>query len=80
MKKGTVISLVYTPPELRNRGYATSCVYQLTKKLLAGPYEFCSLFTTLSNPTPNRIYPKIGYVPLGDTLEFDFDYAAGRAE
>lgn len=80
MKNGTVISLVYTPRVYRNRGYATSCVYHLTKKLLAGPYEFCSLFTDLSNPTTNRIYPKIGYVPLGDTLEFDFDCAAKSAD
>ncbi|MCY3774146.1 MAG: GNAT family N-acetyltransferase [Gemmatimonadetes bacterium] len=76
MKNGTVVTLVYTPPESRNRGYATSCVYELTKKLLAGRYRFCSLFTDLANPTSNRIYPKVGYVPLGDTLEFDFDYTA----
>lgn len=80
MKKGTVISTVYTPQAFRKRGYATSCVYHLTKKLLAGPYEFCSLFTDLSNPTTNRIYPEIGYVPLGDTLAFDFDDAAGHAQ
>lgn len=80
MKNGTVISLVYTPPESRNRGYATSCVYQLTKKLLAGRHEFCSLFTDLANPTSNRIYREIGYVPLGDTLEFDFDSAAAPAD
>ena len=80
MKNGTVISLVYTPPEHRCRGYATSCVHQLTKKLLASRYKFCSLFTDLANPTSNRIYQQIGYVPLGDTLEFDFSYPAGHAE
>ena len=74
MKSGTMIALVYTPPELRNRGYATSCVYHLTKRLLAGDYKFCSLFTDLANPTSNHIYPKVGYAPLGDTLEFDFDF------
>jgi len=80
MKHGTVISLVYTPPERRGRGYATSCVYLLTKKLLAGRYKFCSLFTDLANPTSNHIYPRVGYVPLGDTLEFNFEHAAGHAE
>ena len=73
MINGTHVTLVYTPPALRNRGYATSCVYQLTKKLLAGRHEFCSLFTDLANPASNHIYQKIGYVPLGDTLVFDFD-------
>ncbi len=73
MINGTHVTLVYTPPALRNRGYATSCVYRLTKKLLAGRYKFCSLFTDLANPASKHIYQKIGYVPLGDTLVFDFD-------
>ena len=80
MKNGTNVALVYTPPEFRGRGYATSCVHQLTKKLLAGGYRFCSLYTDLANPTSNHIYPKIGYVPLGNTLIFDFECAAGLAE
>ena len=72
MRNGTTISAVYTPPEQRNKGYATSCVASLTKKLLAECYSFCSLFADLANPTSNSIYAKIGYVPLGDALEFDF--------
>ena len=71
-KNGTTINTVYTPPEHRNKGYATSCVWSLTKKLLSEHYSFCSLYTDLSNPTSNSIYSKIGYVPLGDALAFDF--------
>ena len=71
-RNGTTISTVYTPPEHRNKGYATSCVWSLTKKLLSGRYSFCNLYTDLSNPTSNSIYTKIGYVPLGDALSFDF--------
>ena len=78
MKNGTTVTTVYTPDAVRNRGYATSCVYALTKKLLAGPYEFCNLFTDLSNSASNHIYQKIGYVPLGDTLEFDFECVSRR--
>ena len=72
IRNGTTISTVYTPPEHRGKGYATSCVWSLTKKLLSGRYSFCSLYTDLSNPTSNSIYTKIGYVPLGDALSFDF--------
>ena len=72
IRNGTTISTVYTPPEHRSKGYATSCVWSLTKKLLSGRYSFCSLYTDLSNPTSNSIYTKIGYVPLGDALSFDF--------
>ena len=71
-RNGTTVSTVYTPPEYRGKGYATSCVWSLTKKLLSGHYSFCSLYTDLSNPTSNSIYTKIGYVPLGDALSFDF--------
>lgn len=72
MKNGTTIDLVYTPPEYRGKGYATSCVSLLTQKLLSDGYSFCSLYTDLSNPTSNSIYAKIGYVPVGDALELDF--------
>ena len=72
MRNGTTIGLVYTPPEHRGKGYATSCVLSLTKKLLSDGYSFCSLYTDLSNPTSNRIYTKIGYVPVGDALELNF--------
>ena len=72
MRNGTTIGPVYTPPEHRGKGYATSCVLLLTKKLLSDGYSFCSLYTDLSNPTSNSIYMKIGYVPIGDALELDF--------
>ena len=72
MRNGTTIGIVYTPPEHRGKGYATSCVLLLTKKLLSDGYSFSSLYTDLSNPTSNSIYTKIGYVPIGDALELDF--------
>ena len=71
-KNGIAIHTVYTPPEHRNKGYATSSVLLLTKKLLSERYLFCCLHTDLSNPTSNSIYTKIGYVPVGDALAFGF--------
>ena len=72
MRNGITVTAVYTPPEQRNKGYSTSCVASLTKKLLSERYSFCSLFADQANPTSNSIYAKIGYVPLGDALEIDF--------
>ena len=72
MKNGATIGVVYTPPKHRNKGYATSSVLLLTKKLLSDGYSFCSLYTDLANPTSNSIYTKIGYVPVGDALSYDF--------
>ena len=77
-KNGIAIHTVYTPPEHRNNGYATSCVLLLTKKLLSERYSFCCLHTDLSNPTSNSIYTKIGYVPMGDALAFDFVSSDGH--
>ena len=80
IRNGTTISTVYTPPEYRGKGYATSCVWSLTKRLLSDRYSFCSLYTDLSNPTSNSIYAKIGYVPLGDALSFNFVPSANYGE
>jgi hypothetical protein len=58
--------MVYTPPELRRRGYASHCVAELSRALLAEGYDFCALFTDLANPTSNHIYQEIGYRPVCD--------------
>jgi predicted GNAT family acetyltransferase len=65
-RKGITINAVYTPPDLRGRGYATSCVAAVSQLLLDSGYIFCTLFTDLLNPTSNKIYQKMGYAPVGD--------------
>jgi len=75
MLNGIGVSLVYTPPELRGRGYATACVASLSQSLLDSGWKFCALFTDLSNPTSNRIYQRIGYTPVCDFNEYIFDVA-----
>ncbi|MBN2045894.1 MAG: GNAT family N-acetyltransferase [Anaerolineales bacterium] len=65
-KTGISVSGVYTPPNLRRRGYASACVAALSQLLLDEGYAFASLFTDLANPTSNSIYIKIGYQPLAD--------------
>ena len=63
---GTRVGPVYTPPEHRGRGYATSLVADLTAERLAAGLAFCFLFTDLANPTSNAIYARIGYEPVAD--------------
>jgi predicted GNAT family acetyltransferase len=58
---GVAIALVYTPPEERGKGYATSCVDELTRQQLQSGCDFCCLYTDLANPTSNAIYARIGY-------------------
>lgn len=63
---GIRIGPVYTPPELRGRGYASALTAAVTQRLLDRGRRFCFLFTDLANPTSNSIYQRIGYRPVGD--------------
>jgi RimJ/RimL family protein N-acetyltransferase len=63
---------VYTPPEKRNHGYASACVYALSKRLCDAGYR-CILYTDLGNPTSNSIYRRIGYRAVGEALRYRFD-------
>jgi predicted GNAT family acetyltransferase len=69
---GRTVSLVYTPPALRGRGYASAAVATYSDHLLRSGYEFCTLFTDLANPTSNHIYQAIGYRPVCDFDEYRF--------
>ncbi len=71
-RHGITVGLVYTPAALRGRGYATACVATLSQRLLDEGYQFCTLFTDLSNPVSNHIYEKIGYTAVADFHEYFF--------
>ena len=70
---GARVGAVYTPSALRGRGYATAVVAGLTQRLLDGGRRFCSLYTDLANPTSNAIYQRLGYVPVADVADVEFD-------
>ena len=63
---------VYTPPEHRRRGYATSLVALLSRSLLERGFRACFLYTDLANPTSNGIYADIGYEQVCDSVEYRF--------
>lgn len=67
---GVRVGFVYTPPESRGRGYASVCVADASQRALDSGYEFCCLYTDLSNPTSNDIYQKIGYKPIADVVDY----------
>ena len=69
---GVSISFVYTPPELRGRGYASAVVARLSQRCLEEGREFCTLYTDLSNPTSNSIYQRIGYRAVADVTDIHF--------
>jgi GNAT superfamily N-acetyltransferase len=67
------VHLVYTPAELRRRGFASACVAALTARELATPGRTCMLYTDLANPTSNGIYQAVGYRRVGDAVHLGFD-------
>jgi uncharacterized protein len=69
---GCGVTAVYTPPELRGRGYATSLVAAVSERILRSGKVFCFLFTDLANPTSNSIYPRVGYRPVADWADYFF--------
>jgi len=71
--KGIAVGGVYTPPELRRKGYATSCVAELSRHILQSGYRFCTLFADLANLTSNSIYKKIGYKEVCDSVDYMFE-------
>ena len=71
-KNAATISLVYTPPESRGKGYGSAVTALLSEKMLKQGKEKCNLFTDLSNPTSNSIYQKIGYQKIGESLHVRF--------
>jgi GNAT superfamily N-acetyltransferase len=63
---------VYTPPELRRRGYAEACVAEVSRRVLAEGHR-CILYTDLANPTSNSVYRRIGYRAVAEVLRYAFD-------
>jgi predicted GNAT family acetyltransferase len=70
---GIRIGPVYTPPELRRRGYASALVAALSQRLLDEGRTLCFLYTDLANPSSNRIYMNVGYRPVCDSMNYRFD-------
>ena len=69
---GVRIGPVYTPPEQRGRGYASSLTAHVSAGQLAAGRHFCFLYTNLANPTSNKIYADIGYERVCDSVEYTF--------
>lgn len=68
---GCRVGYVYTPPELRGRGYASALIARLRQRMLDSGMTFCVLYTDLGNPTPNAIYQRIGYNAICDVRDID---------
>lgn len=57
---------VYTPPELRGRGFGGAATAAISQAALDDGAEGVVLFTDLANPTSNTLYQRLGYRPVSD--------------
>jgi uncharacterized protein len=65
------VQAVYTPPERRGAGYASSCVAAVSAAARAAGLR-CILYTDLANPTSNSVYRRIGYRAVAEGLRYRF--------
>ncbi len=63
---------VYTPPELRGRGYAGAATATVSQAALDAGTADVVLYTDLANPTSNALYQRIGYLPVEDRMVLAF--------
>ncbi|WP_231984085.1 GNAT family N-acetyltransferase [Mycobacterium sp. 852013-51886_SCH5428379] len=66
------IGPVYTPPEVRGRGFASAVTAAACRWALAAGARQVVLFADLANPTSNRVYRRLGFVPVGDSISIAF--------
>lgn len=69
---GISIGQVYTPPEERNRGYATALTGALSRKLLGEGNRYVGLFVDTDNTPAIRAYHKVGFQVIEEYAEVSF--------
>lgn len=67
------VSLVYTPPAARGRGYASALVAAVSRRAMAAGAPQCMLYADGANPTANRIYQAVGYRRVTDARDYAFE-------
>jgi len=73
---GALINGVYTPPQFRGRGYATSVVAELSNRLLERGKRFCCLLADADNPISSGLYRKLGYYPVCELEDIRFAFTS----
>ncbi len=70
LKDGKAVTAVYTYPEFRGKGYATSMMYYACEIIFQQGFQYATLFVDKSNPISNRVYEKIGFRVLTNTYDY----------
>ncbi|OKK08163.1 hypothetical protein AMK26_03840 [Streptomyces sp. CB03234] len=66
------VSPVYTPPELRGRGYAGAVTAAVSRAAQDAGARQVLLFADAANPTSTALYQRLGYRPAAEHLDIGF--------
>jgi predicted GNAT family acetyltransferase len=69
---------VYTPPELRGRGYAQAVTVAASLQVQRDEPRTVFLFTDASNPASNKAYQRIGFRHIADHAHWLFESSQTR--
>jgi len=72
--EGGRIGAVYTPREVRGRGYASHLTAALSRQLKNDGYSPITLFAQTANEQSNRIYERLGYETVQELADWWFEY------
>lgn len=67
------INCVYTPPAERGKGRGRAVTALLAAHLLALGTRDILIFTDADDPTPNRVYARVGFEPIAEFMHWAFD-------
>lgn len=73
------INCVYTPPEERGRGRGRAVTALLAKHLLELGTREVLIFTDADDPTPNRVYARVGFEPIAEFRHWAFEWPAASS-
>jgi len=66
------IGPVYTPPQHRARGYGAAVTAEAVRHAWRRGARDVVLFADDANPVSNAIYRRLGFVPVGDNVQYAF--------
>lgn len=66
------IGPVYTPPERRGRGYGAAVTAEAVRHAQRMGARDVVLFADVANPVSNKIYRRLGFLPVADHVQYAF--------
>ena len=76
-RRAAAIAAVYTPPDLRGRGYAAAATAAVVERIYAEGRPTACLYVDLRNPASKRCYAKLGFQPVCDSWFYPRQVGAG---